>query len=86
LKYIYNCQQSTNNKDIYIIPNPDIPNQQTSKLLCYHGKTIDYIPIFYNNLIEIEELIGTIKTLTKQPLTNYEQLLAYYPQIAHKYK
>lgn len=83
LKYMYNCQNSiANAKDLYIIPNPTINGQ----LLCYHGKTADYIPIFYNNQIETEELLKTTSTnLIKQPLTNLQQLIAYYPRIPHKY-
>lgn len=81
-RFHFNCQSSQNGeqRDFYVFPHSDI---QSTDLLYYIGKTAEPVPLFYDNVQETEREMERAG-LTKQLLTNYQFVMAYYPRSSIK--
>lgn len=83
--HTYNVQQCE--KEIYVVPRlENIISDQKTPVICFSGNNLnEYFPIFYDTTLvsEIEKELTQAK-LTKQPLTNYQSLLAYFPRALNR--
>lgn len=81
IRHEMNIQSCNKRKDgFYVLPHPDIFQEDKTPIWHYKtNNTKDSVPLFYNTK-DIEKELN--KRHTKQPLTNYYNLLAYYPRSA----
>jgi hypothetical protein len=79
----YNVQQCQG--EMYVLPKlENIVSDAKTPVLCFSGNSSEYLPIFYDTTVtDIEKELSQAK-LNKQPLTNYQSLLALFPQAINR--
>lgn len=79
----YNVQQCQG--EMYVLPKlENIVSDSKTPVLCFSGNSSEYLPIFYDTTVtDMEKELSQAK-LTKQPLTNYQSLLALFPQAINR--
>jgi hypothetical protein len=84
----YNVQQCKGGGEMYVLPRlENVVSDSKTPVLCFSGESSEFLPIFYDTTIttttDIEKELSQAK-LTKQPLTNYQSLLALFPQAINR--